>query len=216
MKKLIFRFALLLLCIFQEAEGFLTKVKTASPATPPPSLQAQGVVQTSTIAATTDALTLRDDFILETLYTTQRKTRLPPSLFFGRLYENYMELLKTKPIQTKSITSAAIAGFGNILGQRLTAFMKKESFHLNQASVITFVLTGLFYVGPFYHMMYEQLWKLGDFMEKRWGSSKLQQVFAQIFLDQTFGAFLFFPLYFITYEIFDALVGGRGKSYVCW
>lgn len=202
MKKHLIAIILLMARHLNETNAFLIHPRASLlPANP-------GFRVRSTIVATTDALRLRDEFefVFDLLYQKQQQVRLPS---MRSLYERYLELLATRPIQTKAVSAAVISAIGNILGQLICAFVRNEAFCINSAHVVTFALINLLYVGPIFHAMYEQLWKVGAFMEARWGSSKLEQVCAQILLDQTFRALVFFPLYFVAFEFCEAFVGAR-------
>jgi protein Mpv17 len=113
---------------------------------------------------------------------------------------------------TKSVTAALVNAIGDILSQVIEAHVTKSVLVLNWQRLGTFFLCGGLYVGPFVHLWYEQLWKLGRWMERRYGCSKAIQTFAQLIMDQTLGVALFFPSYFYIYEYLDALVALRRKS----
>lgn len=138
------------------------------------------------------------------------QTENPRVSVLRRSYEAYEHLCATKPFITKSITASIIVAIGNIISQSLQATLRVQRLHLNLSQVGAFALTGLLYIGPFYHVWYEQLWRLGDWMEARYGCSKAQQTLAQNFADQSLGVAVFFPIYFFVYEVFEALMSWRG------
>lgn len=95
---------------------------------------------------------------------------------YSVLLARYAEMCKKKPLVTKSITSAVVSAAGNILSQALRTTFRGEALKIALPEVTTFALTGLLYVGPFYHFWYDQLWKIGDWMQNRFGSSNNSQV----------------------------------------
>jgi hypothetical protein len=75
----------------------------------------------------------------------------------------------------------------------------------------TFLLTGLLFEGPWVSFWYQGLWRLGRWMEaSKWKASSRLQVLVQTVIDQTVGVSIFFPMYFLVYEIIGACVAGRG------
>lgn len=71
----------------------------------------------------------------------------------------------------------------------------------------------LLYIGPYVHTWYEQLWKIGRWMEDKFESPKRTQTIVQLLVDQTVGIAIFFSTYFYVYEIIDALVSRRSKRH---
>lgn len=128
-----------------------------------------------------------------------------------RMYKGYVELCEKKPVLTKSVTAAFVNAIGDILSQVVAAYVTKSALQIKWNRLGAFFLCGLLYVGPFVHLWYEQLWKLGRWMERKYGSSKTWQTVAQLFMDQTVGVAIFFPSYFYVYEYLEALVVWRGK-----
>jgi hypothetical protein len=51
---------------------------------------------------------------------------------------------------------------------------------------------------------------MGRWMERKFQSGSRLQVLVQTIIDQTFGVTIFFPLYFVVYEIIGACVSGQG------
>lgn len=209
--KYISAFVVLVCCsTHHHVRAFLVSTRTRNV----PSTRAEAEPQPvlTSVASTAEAFV--DDTMLDNLIIPmeeQKLSRLSPTIGLRmRMYwHRYMQLLDTKPVRTKAVTAAVIAALGNVLSQALMAYIRNEAFALDTANLATFTLANLVYVGPWGHYLYEQLWKVGRFMENRFGCSKRQQVVAQVFLDQTVGLCIFFPLYFLSYEIFDALVTGR-------
>jgi len=126
-------------------------------------------------------------------------------------YKSYMLALDKNPAITKSITAGIINGIGDILSQFIESRLAKISFasNLNWARVFSFILVGWFYVGPFVHYWYEILWKISRWQEKKYASSKTVKTLTSVFVDQTVGVAIFFPIYFYAYEAIEALVGFR-------
>jgi len=114
-------------------------------------------------------------------------------------------------LRTKSITAAFVSALGDILSQRIESTVAQEVFRLNWIRLGGFFLTGLFYVGPFVHSWYEQLWKIGRYCERKYKASKLSQALVQLVTDQTIGVAIFFPSYFYVYEVLESLVAWRGE-----
>jgi hypothetical protein len=135
------------------------------------------------------------------------------SMSISNGYTWYVRQCTEKPFVTKSITAAVISSLGDVMAQKLEAFSNKQDFVINPGRLASFFLCGLLYVGPFVHAWYEQLWKIGRWMEKEFGSSKPAQTIAALLADQTIGVFLFFPTYFYVYEFLEAAVSWRQPSF---
>lgn len=131
------------------------------------------------------------------------------------LFGIYSDLLKTRPFITNGITAGLLAAAGDLVAQsesiHVAHAVTASTIPFNLARTLTFALTGLLYEGPWIYFWYEGLWKMGDWMENKFQSSPRFQVAAQIFVDQSIGVFLFFPLYFMVYECIGAVISGRGK-----
>lgn len=128
-----------------------------------------------------------------------------------KMYSSYMDVLDRKPVITKSVTAAVVSVLGDWLAQWLEAKLAGNRLILNWVRLGAFFLCGLVYVGPFVHVWYEQLWKLGRWMKSKYNSSKNLQILAQVITDQTVGVAIFFPSYFYVYEFLEAIVARRGK-----
>lgn len=127
------------------------------------------------------------------------------------LYQSYLRAIEERPILTKGLTAAVVNFLGDILAQFLEASITGTAFVPNWVRLQAFFLCGLIYVGPYVHTWYEQLWKLGRWMEKKYDSPKQVQTIVQVLVDQTVGILIFFSTYFYAYEIIDALVNHRCK-----
>ncbi|XP_071476823.1 peroxisomal membrane protein 2-like [Diadema antillarum] len=71
------------------------------------------------------------------------------------LLRAYLRLLKERPILTKSITSGVIAGFGDIIAQRIVDSKAPYTFQTTAA----FAALGTFFTGPLSHYFYAWLQK---------------------------------------------------------
>lgn len=127
-------------------------------------------------------------------------------------YGWYVGQCTDNPVVTKSTTAAIVTSIGDIMAQTLEAYVAETAFVLKPMRLGTFFLSGLLFVGPFVHLWYDQMIKLGRWMEKEYGASKTKQVIAQLFVDQTIGVALFFPAYFYVYEYLEAFVNWRPPS----
>ena len=128
----------------------------------------------------------------------------------SNLYTRYMDLLERQPFLTQSISAGIISALGDVLSQWIE--LKHISFSLNWVRLITFLVCGTLYVGPFVHLWYKKLWKMGRWMEGKYQTSKQIQTLSQVIVDQTVGVAFFFPTYFYAYEYMEALISWRGTS----
>mmetsp|Transcript_16357 Transcript_16357/g.47055 ORF Transcript_16357/g.47055 Transcript_16357/m.47055 type:complete len:290 (-) Transcript_16357:494-1363(-) len=130
---------------------------------------------------------------------------------FARTYGAYGKQLKEKPLRTQSATAGVISLFGDVLSQIVEAKALGVPFALNLARLSGFTIAGTIFSGPFVHLWYEFLWKIGRWQERRYGLGKFLVALTQNAVDQTLGVALFFPAYFYIYEYAEALVGFRGE-----
>lgn len=128
-------------------------------------------------------------------------------------YNWYLLQCTVNPYVTKSVTAAVVASLGDIMGQKIEAYLGEKAFSFNGVRTASFFLCGLCYVGPFIHAWYEQLWKFGRRMEKKYGTSKTAQSMIALAIDQTVGVVMFFPSYFYVYEYLESLVQWRKPSF---
>jgi hypothetical protein len=139
-------------------------------------------------------------------------------------YRRYLDLCRRRPFLTSSLTAGILAASGDALSQSIQAgrgwiFLSSTTTATTVAASFnwvrwrTFLLTGLLFEGPWVSFWYQGLWRLGRWMEtskmKVLTSSRLQ-VLVQTVIDQTVGVSIFFPLYFLVYEIIGAVVSGGG------
>jgi hypothetical protein len=134
--------------------------------------------------------------------------RAPQSTLVN-LYQSYLRAIEERPFLTKGITAAVVNFFGDMLAQFLEASKAGTAFVPNWVRLQGFFLCGLIYTGPYVHAWYQQLWKVGSWMQRKFDSPKQVQTMAQLILDQTIGVCIFFSTYFYVYEIIDALVSRR-------
>jgi hypothetical protein len=130
------------------------------------------------------------------------------------LFSRYSDLLERRPFITNGITAGLLAATGDLVAQSESIHVAKVvmsvTIPFNSARTLTFLLTGLLYEGPWMHVWYEGLWKMGRWMESTFQAGPRLQIAAQIFVDQSIGVFIFFPLYFMVYECIGAVLSGRG------
>lgn len=138
-------------------------------------------------------------------------TVTPPTSSLANLYNAYLTAIERNPLLTKGMTAAIVNVLGDILAQLFEASTAGALFVPNWARLQGFFLCGLIYTGPYVHTWYEQLWKLGSWMEKKFDSPKRVQTIDQLIVDQTIGVAIFFSTYFYVYEVIDALVSHRCK-----
>lgn len=200
-------FLLFVVELIQTTSAWIVRRQVVPPA-PPPSKFFR--LESSVVGASD--LLLPEPVIAPTLVPEPMRRRSPGEVF-KQAFAKYDTLCKEKPLRTKSVTSAVISALGSVVSQTLMAVVKGKPAVINPNTVLAFFLTGLLYIGPFYHYWYEQLWTMGGWMERRYRSSPQTQTLAQIGVDQTIGVLAFFPIYFYVYEIFEALAFGRGKSF---
>jgi hypothetical protein len=150
-----------------------------------------------------------DSESIESYPETPSVAALLPDLF-GR----YSDLLKSRPFLTNGVTAGLLAAAGDLVAQSESIHVAhaamSHTIPFNGARTLTFALTGLIYEGPWMYIWYEGLWKMGSWMESNSKAGPRLQVAAQIFVDQTIGVFIYFPLYFMVYECISAFISGRG------
>jgi len=151
----------------------------------------------------------------------KRTERITPTTMYGlrgggignniqNVYGKYMSLLETSPISTKSITAGVVQALGDLLSQFIEAKVANVPFILNKYRLQGFLISGVFFVGPFLHYWYNFLWRIGDWAKNKLKAGKNMQTLLQVFTDQTLGVAIFFPLYFYVFELADALSSWRG------
>lgn len=149
------------------------------------------------------------DFSADFLMARGGEAPGPPHSTLLHLYQSYLRAIEEKPFLTKGITAAVVNFFGDLLAQSLEASKAGTAFVPNWIRLQGFFLCGLIYTGPYVHAWYQQLWKVGNWMQRKYDAPKQVQTIAQLVLDQTLGVCIFFSTYFYVYEIIDALVRRR-------
>jgi hypothetical protein len=147
---------------------------------------------------------------------SEKSTRLRPSpvaSFFLIFYARALDLFEKQPFLTNSIVTGILAGFGDVLAQSFTgnanvAGVAAPAF--NWIRWRTFLLTGLLFEGPWLCVWYNGLSKVARWLETRYQWGPRQQVLAKVAFDQTIGVAIFYPAFFASYEIFGAMLTGRG------
>lgn len=132
---------------------------------------------------------------------------------------SYMNWLDQKPLTANAISAGIIAAMGDTLAQLIecrvgtatssstTCGIGGIGSRLNILRTVSFATSGIVFVGPYLHIFYGYLWSLGSHLQRRYNTSRRQQVFVQVLLDQTIGIILFYPLYYYVYEYCEAIFG---------
>jgi hypothetical protein len=151
------------------------------------------------------------------------KAKASPAGILATGYRRYLDLCRRRPFLTSSITAGILAASGDALSQSIQAghglFLSSTTAvttaSFNWVRWRTFLLTGLLFEGPWVSFWFQGLWRLGRWMEaSKYQASSRLQVLVQTVIDQTIGVSIFFPLYFLVYEIIGAVVSGRGMYYI--
>lgn len=111
---------------------------------------------------------------------------------FSKYWNKYLELLETKPISTKAITSGCISFTADVLCQRIdqenhVSKNDKISFQWDKLRTFKFSLLGLCFIGPTLHFWYTNLFRMLP-------GTNLGRVIQRLALDQ----FLFSPTFICT------------------
>jgi hypothetical protein len=106
----------------------------------------------------------------------------------NRFISWYSQKLDTHPIITKSLSSAIIAGSGDVLCQFVSSRKQNEKVLLDYSRALRFVALGAFLVGPVIHFWYGALMNIFP------GNSSAA-VIKRVFLDQFFFSPLFLPTF---------------------
>jgi hypothetical protein len=145
-----------------------------------------------------------------------KSTRLRPTpvaSFFLIFYARALDLFEKQPFLTNSIVTGILAGFGDVLAQSFTgnanvAGVAAPAF--NWIRWRTFLLTGLLFEGPWLCVWYNGLSKFARWLETKYQWGPRRQVLAKVACDQTIGVAIFYPAFFASYELFGAVLTGRG------
>lgn len=120
-------------------------------------------------------------------------------------YQWYLKSCTETPFRAKGLTSATIAALGDVIAQLIEK--KATAKALNAARVATFFFVNMLFTGPFIHLWYTFLNTVGKKMDERfYNVSALKKTVTQVFLDQTLGTAVFFPLYIYVYGAFESVI----------
>lgn len=125
------------------------------------------------------------------------------------LYYKYSDLMDKRPVFTQSITTATFSLISDIISQTIEARTTGMPLSLDIVRFASFSIVGFVYDGPFYHYWYDLMWKFDDYLQTKQDFSKFIATSAQVFVDQTIGSLIYFPIYFYVYDIIEALISGR-------
>lgn len=132
-----------------------------------------------------------------------------------QVYQRYLYWCETRPFLTKATTAACIMGLGDAMAQHLQASLTHTPLvKLDWVRLGAFMLTDFFYKGPYLHVWYTGLARMGKWMERKFAATQSQQVWAKLLVDQGIGASIFFVMYFYAFELFEALTMMRSKCIV--
>ena len=126
------------------------------------------------------------------------------------LGQKYLKLNEKKPFRTKAFSAAAVQGLGDFLSQVLMASATHTRFQWDIMRTVTFMMIGLLYKGPMLHMWYKVLGRVTKFAKKEMEFSKNGQSLSAMAVDQTVGVAIFYPLYYVVYEVLSSLLLGKG------
>ncbi|XP_072034002.1 LOW QUALITY PROTEIN: peroxisomal membrane protein 2-like [Amphiura filiformis] len=115
-----------------------------------------------------------------------------------RLVKAYLRLLKERPVLTKSLTSAAIAGSADVLAQRIVS---GRDAPLVWRTIIAFAAIGGCYTGPLSHYFYRWL-------EKTIPANIPYAKVYRVILDR----FVFAPPYLLGIYYILSILEGKGHS----
>mmetsp|Transcript_11050 Transcript_11050/g.32022 ORF Transcript_11050/g.32022 Transcript_11050/m.32022 type:complete len:297 (-) Transcript_11050:25-915(-) len=125
-------------------------------------------------------------------------------------YRWYLRSCAEKPFRAKGLTSATIAALGDVIAQQIERRSSSSSSSdkaFSASRVATFFFCNMLFTGPFIHLWYTFLDVVGQQMDRRLQRvTNLKKTVAQVFLDQTLGTFVFFPLYIFVYNVFESVI----------
>ncbi|XP_040272658.1 peroxisomal membrane protein 2 [Bufo bufo] len=70
------------------------------------------------------------------------------------LLRTYLQLLHSRPILTKAVTSAILSALGNLLSQSIERRHQSKSKNVDLVAPLRFAAYGLFFTGPLSHYFY--------------------------------------------------------------
>lgn len=138
----------------------------------------------------------------------------PPTIMdsLKNVASKYMRLNEEKPLMTKGVSAALIGAVGDVFSQSLFAFASGARFQWDMTRTLTFTMMGLCFKGPFMHVWYNVLGRIAHWTKVRKGFSENGQSLTAITVDQTVGVAMFYPLYFVVFELLSSALAFRCKS----
>jgi hypothetical protein len=125
----------------------------------------------------------------------------------------YSDNLESRPFITNGITASIIAATGDIVSQsgsvELALGATAVAAPFNYVTMLNFLLTSLLFEGPWMHAWYDKINEIGDWMEDKFQADAPARIAAQLFVDQSLGVILFYPIYFMVFECVGAVLSGR-------
>jgi protein Mpv17 len=119
----------------------------------------------------------------------------------------YVKSCTEKPLITKGLTCGVIASLGDLIAQRLESQKNiSDNVWLNLSRLATFFVCNAVFTGPFVHYWYQAVADTGNWVQRRFRLAKWKTIVFQVAMDQSVGVLLFFPLYLVFYDMFDALI----------
>jgi hypothetical protein len=141
-------------------------------------------------------------------YVTADPSHTDATTILGR-YSRYVD---EKPLIVKSITAGIVTMMANLFSQVILPRLQPNSSMLKVAiswrHVGMFMITGLFFIGPYLHLWYGLLDRIFAMPRQR----NVTRTVVKVLINETIGLCIFFPLYFISLEIAESLIIGRGKK----
>lgn len=125
--------------------------------------------------------------------------------------KKYVVLSEERPFITKGVSAAMVGGIGDIFSQTLFACATGLPFRWDALRTATFMMMGLCFKGPALHIWYNILGRVSHWTKVRKGFSETNQSLTALTLDQTVGVAIFYPLYFIVFELFSSTLSFRRK-----
>lgn len=128
-----------------------------------------------------------------------------------KVARKYVTLSEEKPLLTKGVSAALVGAVGDVFSQFLFAYATGVPFRWDMMRTVTFMMMGLLFKGPALHMWYNVLGKISKWTKIRMNFSPTSQSLTALTVDQTVGVAIFYPLYFVVFELFSAVLTGRCK-----
>lgn len=124
-------------------------------------------------------------------------------------FRKYIKLSEEKPLITKGVSAAVVGGIGDVFSQSLFAFATGAVFQWDALRTASFMLMGLCFKGPALHLWYGVLGRISHWTKVRRGFSETGQTLTALTVDQTVGVAIFYPLYFIVFEVCSCIFAKR-------